>query len=261
MPEGTSYVPGTPSWVDLGTSDPDAAKRFYGELFGWEAEDAGPVEQTGGYAFFTCRGRNVAGVGPLQDEQQPTAWSVYVSTDDIEGVVDRVRQAGGMVMVEPMDVMGSGRLAFFGHPGGGMLGAWEPATHIGAELVNEPNSFTWCELHTHDTAGGREFATSVFGWRADDQDFGGTTYTTFYLGDHGVAGMVAFPPEVPQEVPAHWAVFFAVADCDATVARVKELGGSVLLEPLDAPGVGRFSMVTDTQGAQLGVIAVATPVT
>jgi uncharacterized protein len=261
MPERTSYDPGTPSWVDLGTSDPDAAKRFYGDLFGWQAEDAGPVEQTGGYAFFVQRGRKVAGVGQLQDPQQPTAWSVYVSTDDIDGVVERVRQAGGMVMVEPMDIMGTGRLAFFGHPAGGMLGAWEPATHIGAELVNEPNSFNWCELHTRDTAGGRAFATSVFGWEARDQDYDGTTYTTFYLGERGIAGMVALPPELPQEVPAYWASFFAVADCDASVARVQELGGSVMLQPLDAPGVGRFAMVADPQGAQFGVIAVAGPVT
>jgi uncharacterized protein len=261
MPERTSYEPGTPSWVDLGTSDPDAAKRFYGELFGWQAEDAGPVEETGGYAFFTHSGRKVAGVGALQDPQQPTAWSVYVSTDDVDGVVQRVRDAGGMVMVEPMDVMGSGKLAFFGHQAGGMLGAWQPATHIGAELVNEPVSFAWCELHTRDVDGGRQFATSVFGWRAEDQDFDGTTYTTFSVGARGIAGMVAMPPGVPEEVPAYWSAFFAVEDCDATAARVKELGGSVLLDPLDAPGVGRFAMVADPQGAQMGVIANSNPTT
>ena len=85
MPERTSYEPGTPSWVDLGTSDPDASRAFYGELFGWTADEPGPVEETGGYAMFRKDGKLVAGVGPLQDDSQPVVWSTYVSTDDLDG--------------------------------------------------------------------------------------------------------------------------------------------------------------------------------
>src|ERR671916_865571 len=71
MPERSSYEPGTPSWVDLGTSDPDAAKRFYGELFGWQVEDAGPVEETGGYAVFPPPGPQGAGGGAPAGPPQP----------------------------------------------------------------------------------------------------------------------------------------------------------------------------------------------
>src|SRR4051794_24867105 len=195
MPERTSYEPGTPSWVDLGTSDLDAARRFYGELFGWEAEDAGPPDETGGYAFFTLGGRKVAGIGPLQDDDQPTAWSVYISSDDVDALADRARGAGATVLAEPMDVMDAGRMAYFAHPAGGMFGVWQPGRHLGAELVNEPVSFSWCELHTRDAPGAKEACEAIFGWEPRDADFSGMTYTVLHVGDRGIAGMVALPPE------------------------------------------------------------------
>src|SRR4051812_50057092 len=116
MSERTSYEPGTPSWVDLSTPDPDAAKRFYGELFGWKAEDPGPVEETGGYAMFTLRGKNVAGVSPLMSEDQPAVWSTYVSTDDADAVVARAKDAGGGAGGGPQGGMGGGRPGVGGHP-------------------------------------------------------------------------------------------------------------------------------------------------
>jgi predicted enzyme related to lactoylglutathione lyase len=255
MPERTSYDPGTPSWVDLSTSDPDGAKRFYGELFGWDAEDAGPVEETGGYGFFTLRGRKVTGIGPLMAEGQPVAWSVYVSTDDIEAMATRARQSGGMVVAEPMDVMDAGRLAFFVHPAAGAIGAWQPGRHIGAEIVNEPGAFTWSELQTRDLEGATGFCEAVFGWTAEEQDFGGAPYVIFKLGDTGIAGMAPIPEDAPEEASAGWLVYFAVEDCDAAVAKVEEAGGSVSMPPTTAEGVGRFSVVADPQGARFGVIA------
>src|SRR4051795_4531548 len=111
MSERASYEPGTPSWVDLATPDPADAKRFYGELFGWEAEDAGPPEETGGYAMFKLRGKLVAGIGPLMDENQPAGWSTYGPPDDADAAVARATEAGGQAIVEPMDVMDAGRMA------------------------------------------------------------------------------------------------------------------------------------------------------
>src|SRR3954452_10861133 len=119
MSERTSYEPGTPSWVDLSTPDPAAAKRFYGELFGWEAEEAGPPEETGGYAMFKLRGRNVAGVSPLMSDEQPAVWSTYVSKGDADDGVARATEAGVQAIVAPMDVMDAGLMAFVMHPAGG----------------------------------------------------------------------------------------------------------------------------------------------
>ena len=164
MSERTSYEPGTPSWVDLSTPDVDASARFYGGLFGWEVEAAGTPEETGGYAMFKLRGRNVAGVGPIMQEGQPPVWSTYVSTDDADAAVARAQQAGGAVIVEPMQVMDAGRMAFVAHPSGGYVGLWEPARHIGAELVNEPGALDWNELHTRDVDGAKGFYSALFGW-------------------------------------------------------------------------------------------------
>src|SRR5580692_1107117 len=98
-----SYKPGQPSWVDLSTSDADASKRFYPGLFGWEVLEFGP--EAGGYAMFTLGGKNVAGVGPIMMDGQPTAWTTYVNVPDADESIAKVKAAGGMVFVEPMDVL------------------------------------------------------------------------------------------------------------------------------------------------------------
>ena len=250
MSERTSYEPGTPSWVDLATPDPAGAKRFYGELFGWEAEDAGPPEETGGYAMFRLRGKNVAGVSPLMSEDQPPVWSTYVSTDDADAVVARATDAGGQAIVEPMDVMDAGRMAFVMHPAAGAIGVWQPGRHTGAELVNEPGALTWSQLHTRDQDGAARFLEAAFGWQKGD--FGGMPM--FNLGERGIASMADMPPGTPDQVPAFWMAIFATADTDATAAKARELGGQVMAEPFDIPDVGRFAVLADPQGVAFGVI-------
>jgi predicted enzyme related to lactoylglutathione lyase len=251
MSERTAYEPGTPSWVDLTTTDPGAAKAFYGELFGWEAEDAGPAEETGGYAMFKLRGKQVAGVGPVMAEGQPATWSTYVSTDDVDAAVARARGAGGAVLVEPMDVTDAGRMAVVAHPAGGAVGFWQPRDHIGAELVNEPGALTWNQLHTSDKDGALAFYGAVFGWTLGD--WGGMPVIN--LGDRGIGGIMDMPPGTPDEVPAFWMTIFAVDDAAAAAAKAGELGGSVVVPPSEVPGVGRFAILTDPQGVYFGVIA------
>ena len=109
MSERTSYKPGTPCWVDLGSPDLDAAVEFYGGLFGWEVPEPENSEQTGGYRRATKDGKDVAGMMPLMQEGQPPAWTTYVSVEDAEATAAEVREAGGSVMAEPMDVMDLGR--------------------------------------------------------------------------------------------------------------------------------------------------------
>jgi len=237
MSERTSYEPGVPSWVDLSSPDTDASATFYGGLFGWELQSAGPVEETGGYGMFTLRGKQVAGVGPIMQEGQPPAWSVYVATDDADASAERAAAAGGSVLVDPMDVMDAGRMAVFAHPAAGVLGVWQSGRHTGA------------------VDGAKVFGQAVFGWKPEDQDFGGMTYTLFNVGGTGVAGAMTTPSQVPDEVPAFWLSYFTVEDCDAAVAKVQELGGRAFGAPHSLEGVGRFAVVADPHGATFGVIA------
>ena len=250
MPEMTKYEPGTPSWVDLGAPDPAAAARFYGELFGWTFEPAGPVEETGGYGMFTLRGKNVAGLGPQMDQSKPPYWSTYISVADVEATLARVEVDGGRILMEAMDVFEAGRMAIVADPTGAQLSLWQPKQMIGADIVNEPGALCWNELDTNDTHVAGNFYERVFGWRPSPMDMDGVQYTLFMLGETGVAGMMH------MDGPPVWSVSFAVADCDATVAKAKELGGSVVAEPQDI-AVGRYAIVADADGAPFGVIKLA----
>jgi predicted enzyme related to lactoylglutathione lyase len=257
MPERDGFDPGTPSWVDLSTPDPEGARRFYGELFGWDHTEPGPVEETGGYAMFTSGGKLVAGVGPVMQEGSPAYWSTYFATDDADALTERVTSNGGTVIVAPMDVMEAGRMAIYSHPDAGMFGTWQAGEHKGAQLVNEPVSLAWNALMTRNQDSANTFLHAVFGLRAQTQDFGAGPYTILMLGDWGVGGVSDMPPGVPDEAPAFWAVSFAVEDADATVARAQELGGSVAMPLTDMAGVGRIASLIDPHGAVFGIVALA----
>jgi predicted enzyme related to lactoylglutathione lyase len=250
VPEMTKYEPGTPSWVDLGAADPAAAARFYSDLFGWTFESAGPVEETGGYGMFKRGGKQVAGLGPQMDTSRSPYWSTYVSVADVEATLARVEVDGGTIIMPAMDVMEAGRMAIFTDPTGAQLSLWQPQAMLGAEIVNEPGALCWNELQCSNTHAAENFYERVFNWQANTMDMGGFSYTLFMLGSQQVAGMLG------RDGPARWTVSFAVADCDATVAKAKQLGGTVIEEPRDLP-VGRFAVLADPEGADFGVIKLA----
>lgn len=256
MSERTSYEPGIPCWIDLASPDLDATVDFYSQLFGWDVPEAENAEQTGGYRLAMLTGKPVAGLMPQMQAGQPVAWSTYVAVTDADATAAKVKEAGGNVVAEPMDVLDLGRMAVFADPAGAFFGVWQPGTFVGAELVNEAGAFTWSELNTRDPDAAKQFYGAVFGWSYEDQEFEGMgTYTTIKLGDGMVGGMFDMRGRVPDEVPPNWLTYFAVDDTDATVAKVEELGGGVNMAAVDiAPG--RFAVVHDPFG---GVFAVITP--
>ena len=252
MPE---YAPGTPSWVELSTPDPDGAATFYCDVLGWEATEPGPAE-TGGYRMFQSGGKNVAGLMGHMQEGQPTAWATYVSVTDAEETARKVRAAGGSEIVGPMDVMELGRMAFFADPTGAAFGVWQPKEFGGADLVNEPVSLTWNEVHTPDIATDKTFYEAVFGWTAGKPTFEGPpdTYTVWQLDGRNVGGMMEMVDGMfPPGTPPHWSVCFAVADADAVVSKARDRGGAVAAEPVDMP-IGRFAAIIDPQGAAFTIM-------
>jgi len=254
MSERTSYQPGTPCWADLGTPDIDAAAAFYGGLFGWSIEKGENAEQTGDYRQAMLRGKPVAGVMPLMQEGQPPTWSTYVSVEDADATTAKVREAGGSVLAEPMDVLDLGRMAVFADPSGAVFGIWQPGTFTGAEIVSEPNAIVWNELNTRDTAGARDFYAAVFGWSFEEREFGANVYITIKRGDDSLGGVMDLTGRVPDEVPNHWLVYFAVDDADATIEKAKGSGGEVVFGPEDISEVGRIAVLKDSFGAVFALI-------
>lgn len=246
MAERSSYVPGTPCWVDLGAADTAAAARFYGGLFGWEAA-TDPRPEAGGYGMFTLRGRNVAGLGPQTNPDAPPYWTVYVSVADIEATAARISARGGEVLAGPMEVFDAGKLLAAQDAVGSYISAWQPGAHIGAQLVNEPGAFTWNELATTDLPRARDFYMSVFGW--DEQGEEGNDQATIFTTEGNIICGAHTAGE--GEFPA-WSVWFSVEDCDSSASKATDLGGSVLMPPTDMD-FGRGAVVADPQGAVFGV--------
>jgi predicted enzyme related to lactoylglutathione lyase len=251
------YEPGLPSWVDIGTPDPQGAAEFYGALFGWDAPEGPP--ETGGYRVAMVRDRAVAGIGE-QQHPGPPAWATYVAVADADVTATKVLTAGGQVLVPPMDVLDVGRMAVCTDAQGAVFSVWQAGTHPGAELVNEPGTWSWSELLTTDVEAATAFYGDVFGWTTDHKGAGPVPeYVEWQLGGRSVAGMMPKPPTLPAEVPPHWAVYFAVVDTDIAVARVAELGGTVHMPPTDIEP-GRFAVVADPSGGAFNVIALEQPV-
>jgi uncharacterized protein len=254
MPEMNEYPAGTPSWVDLGSPDIEATISFYRGLFGWEVPESANPEQTGGYRIAELGGKPAAGLMPLMQEDQPIAWTSYISVDDADAIAARAKDAGGQVVAEPMDVMDLGRMALFADPTGAHLGVWQPRGFKGAGVVNENGAISWNELDTRDPDRAKEFYGAVFGW--EFRDFGGQgNYWTLHRPgeEHSVGGLMDMRGVVPDEIPPTWLVFFAADDADATAAKATELGGRVANGPMDIPDVGRFAVLVDPSGAAFGI--------
>jgi uncharacterized protein len=254
MSERTSYAPGTPCWADLGTPDIEAAASFYGGLFGWSAPKAENPEQTGGYRQAMLGGKPVAGMMPLMQEGQPPAWSTYVSVEDADATAAKVRETGGSVLAEPMDVLDLGRMAVFMDTAGATFGIWQPGTFVGAEIVNEPNAIVWNEINTRDIEASKAFYGQVFGWSYDEREFETGNYVSLKSGDNTIGGMIDITGRVPDEVPNHWLVYFATDDADATIGKAKGSGGEVVFGPEDISEVGRIAVLKDPHGAVFALI-------
>jgi len=244
---------GVPSWIDLATTDLEAARAFYSELFGWTTQITQEPEAQG-YTLFLKDGKLAAGVGKAMTPDQPPSWTMYMATDDAQAVAARVEGAGGKILVPPTDVFDFGRMAVFMDTSGAVFAVWQAGKHPGGEVFNEPGAYTWSELTTRDPNAGKEFYGHVFGWTATDRQSGPFQVSTFKLNGAPVAGLIEMAGDMwPAELPNHWMNYVAVADTDATVTKVRQLGGGVSVEPTDIVP-GRFAIINDPQGAFLSIL-------
>ena len=256
----TDLKTGAFSWVDLTAHDMNAAKKWYGDLFGWTAVDQ---DTQGGppYAMFQSGGRNVGGLGQCSDEMKaqgvPPMWNSYVLVDNAQETEGKVREFGGKVTVPTMKVMDAGSLAFFQDPGGASFAVWQPDKHKGAGLYNRPVSLGWNELLTRDVSKVKDFYGKVFGWEFSEMDMGPMKYTMVKNQGRDNGGFLPMDEKM-QGIPSHWMIYFVVENCDATVEKATSTGGSVRVPAVDAPP-GRFAGLADAQGAGFSVIQLANP--
>jgi uncharacterized protein len=272
MSERDGYIAGVPCAVDTSQPNPEAAVDFYGSLFGWEFEDVMPPESERRYFVARLRGLDVAAVGSAPPGGPQTAvWNTYFWVDSAEETASKVRDAGGRIVSEPVDVPpDAGRTAAFTDTEGAVFRVWQAKENKGAQLVNEPGTLNLNGLNTRDVEGAKSFYGSVFGWRTLALDGGPEMWTLPGFGDFlerdnpdlrkqfaeadapkGFEDVVATINPIPDDqpdTPAHWSVTFAVDDADGAAAKATELGGRVIVPPFDAPWV-RMTIVSDPQGA------------
>ncbi|MEZ5076899.1 MAG: VOC family protein [Solirubrobacterales bacterium] len=271
MSEKDRYIPGVPCWVDASEPDPAAAVEFYAGLFGWQLEDRMPADASGSYFMAELGGGEVGAISSPMGGAPPQAmWNTYVWVESADATAVKVGEVGGAVLAEPFDVFEAGRMAVCADREGAVFSLWQPKRHRGAQAVNEPGAVVFNDLVTRDLEAAKEFYGAVFGWGVLALGDGpgmwvlpgygeflesinpGTLERMAAVGApagfENVVASVAEPPPGQSDMPPHWGVTFGVEDADATAAKARELGGTVLAEPFDAPWV-RMTVIADPQGA------------
>ena len=257
IPEVGSYAPGTFCWMELATPDVGASKSFYSQLLGWNWTDA-PMSETMVYTMLQKNDRFVGGLFQIQQDMLAQGvnphWVCNISTDDVEAVTARVREAGGNVISEPFDVFDAGRASVVADPTGATFGIWQKVEHIGARLIQEPGSLGWNELYTTDTEAANALYAGVFGWDRATHQVGpeAEDYHEFTLGEMHVAGMIQIKPSW-GEVPSNWGSYFCVEDIEASFQKAHDLGAQVVV-PLMKEADLRFCYLHDPQGVYFGLM-------
>jgi uncharacterized protein len=250
----TPWPDGTPCWVDLSTNDIPKAIGFYSSQFGWTVPQGGP--EVGGYSIAQLDGRNVAGISANQGvPETPSSWATFFASSDVDAAAARIKSAGGLLVMEPTDVMEAGRMLVGVDPTGAAFGLWQARNHSGAQVVNVPGAFTWSEHMSDDFEGAKAFYAAVFGYEYGDMSSDSFSYATLLInGQQVVGGIGAFPGGRDDAHQAFWGVYFGTADTDKSVELLTSHGGKVIRPATDSP-YGRMAIVADNQGAVFSLIS------
>lgn len=245
------HTPGSFCWFELATSDQNAAKNFYGSLFGWGASDMpmGPAEV---YTMFKLDGRDTGAAYTLKPEMKeqgiPPHWALYIASDDVDATAAKAGEAGGKVLTAPFDVFDVGRMAVVLDPTGAMFCVWQEKRPHGTGIAGVPGTFCWADLSTNNAAAASRFYSAVFGWQIGPGENDSSGYLHIKNGETFIGGI---PPAEYQkaEIPPHWMLYFHVSDVAASTEKAKEMGATICMGPMEIPKVGDMSVVADPQGA------------
>jgi len=255
MPNIDKHAPGDFCWVELGTTDQNAAKKFYTSLFGWAYQDF-PMGPDASYTMFDINGRNTGAAYTLMKEQRelgvPPHWMIYIATESADASAKKAEQLGGKVLKAPMDVFDVGRMAVIQDPTGAVFCAWQAKSHPGFRIEGVDGTFCWGDLNTPDRERAGEFYSKLFRWKLGKEDEDPAhAYWHIQNGEKFIGGM---PPTGNRpKSPPHWMAYFQVSDCDASAKKAQELGAKLYMPPTSIEDL-RFSIVADPQGAAFAIV-------
>ncbi|HEX6100847.1 MAG TPA: VOC family protein [Thermoanaerobaculia bacterium] len=249
MPHVTSHKPGAFCWIELMAADAAGARAFYTQLFGWSVNEI-PMGDLGTYFIFQKEGKDVAAMYERTPDMAgvPPFWMSYIRVDDADAATEKAKSLGGTVHNGPMDVGSQGRMTVLADSQGAAFAIWQPGENQGIGIRDEDDSLCWNELWARDLDAAKQFYPALFGWGVKESP----EYTEWSVGADAVGGMI--PTHAPEPVPPFWLPYFAVADCDASVAQAQSAGAQVFAPPFDVPNVGRMAVLGDPQGAYFAVI-------
>lgn len=258
MPVISHHKAGSFCWFELGTTNQEAAKKFYGSLFGWSAEDI-PMGPDGNYTMFKLEGQTVAAgytVGGQMAPNVPPHWAVYVAVQSADDAAARIQTLGGKLLKPAFDVFDAGRMAVASDPAGAVFMVWQPKRNSGTGLAGVNGTVCWADLNTPDPARAAEFYRALFGWEAARGEKDPSGYLHIKNGDEFIGGI---PPAqyYDPKVPPHWLIYFQVSNCDDSTAKATGMDSQLLLPPTDIPNTGRMAVLRDPQGAAFALFQMA----
>jgi predicted enzyme related to lactoylglutathione lyase len=251
------HNPGSFCWIELSTTDQNAAKTFYSSLFGWAINDI-PMGPDGTYTIFKLQGGDVSAACTLRPEQRsqgvPPHWMIYVTVESADAAATRAAQSGGKVLAPAFDVMDVGRMSVIQDPTGAMFCVWQARRSVGVTVTGVDGTLCWADLSTPDQTRAGKFYSDLFGWKlsGDTDDDPPSGYLHIQNGEEFIGGI---PPGAHRDphTPPHWLPYFQTSNCDATAAKAKQLGANFYLEPMTMENVGRFGVLADPQGAAFAI--------
>ncbi|GAA2201144.1 VOC family protein [Streptomyces bangladeshensis] len=247
---------GTPCWADAMFSDVEGAKRFYGDVLGWAFGETS--SEYGNYTQAYADGKAVAAVvPPMPGQEGQSQWCLYFASPDVAATAERIRENGGEVLMEPMQVGEFGTMCLAREPSGAVFGVWQAGTHEGFEATATPGAYCWAEVFTREPEQADAFLAAVFPYRMKEIEDDAVDFRMFDVGEDTVLGRMRMTDDFPPEVPSYINVYFTVDDCDAAVDRAVKLGGVLRFGPMSSP-FGRFAALSDPQGANFSVIDITT---
>jgi predicted enzyme related to lactoylglutathione lyase len=243
-------------WIELATTDQNAAKSFYGALFGWQVRDM-PMGPNEFYSIFELGGRDTGAAYTLRPDQRsqgvPPHWMIYIAVENADAAANRAAQFGGKVLAPAFDVYDAGRMAVVQDPTGATFSVWQAKKNIGIRIAGVDGTLCWADLSTSDQEGASQFYSDLFGWKIIKEDES-PAHGYFHIknGEEFIGGI---PPAKYRDpnAPPHWLSYFLVSNCDGSTAKANELGAKIYLPPMNVENVGRMSILADPQGAVFSI--------